>query len=324
MSSKKKFIIFILIFSSVFFAFSEEIVEAIVAIVNDDIITLSQYKAQHDMFYQVLRSQFQGEDFDKQYNQLKANLLDTMITELLLLQEAGKKDLDVSDQLNMYIENIKKENNIQTDEQLRQAMRQQGVNFDAWKKQQEDNFLKQAVLFMEVNRSIVIDDSEIVSYYKQHPEEFTELPEYRLRVISLSTDQKNDDELRAKQKEIDDRLAAGEEFAFLAGQYSEGPEKESQGDLGTFKKGELAKTLEQAVERLNIGQLSSWIQSETGWYLIRLEEKKESRLRTFEDVREEIETKLSEEQSQEKQKEYLDRIRKGSFIKILIPNPIER
>jgi len=324
MSSKKKFIIFILIFSSVFFAFSEEIVEAIVAIVNDDIITLSQYKAQHDMFYQVLRSQFQGEDFDKQYNQLKANLLDTMITELLLLQEAGKKDLDVSDQLNMYIENIKKENNIQTDEQLRQAMRQQGVNFDAWKKQQEDNFLKQAVLFMEVNRSIVIDDSEIVSYYKQHPEEFTELPEYRLRVISLSTDQKNDDELRAKQKEIDDRLAAGEEFASLAGQYSEGPEKESQGDLGTFKKGELAKTLEQAVERLNIGQLSSWIQSETGWYLIRLEEKKESRLRTFEDVREEIETKLSEEQSQEKQKEYLDRIRKGSFIKILIPNPIER
>lgn len=324
MSSKKKFIIFILIFSSVFFAFSEEIVEAIVAIVNDDIITLSQYKAQHDMFYQVLRSQFQGEDFDKQYNQLKANLLDTMITELLLLQEAGKKDLDVSDQLNMYIENIKKENNIQTDEQLRQAMRQQGVNFDAWKKQQEDNFLKQAVLFMEVNRSIVIDDSEIVSYYKQHPEEFTELPEYRLRVISLSTDQKNDEELRAKQKEIDDRLAAGEEFASLAGQYSEGPEKESQGDLGTFKKGELAKTLEQAVERLNVGQLSSWIQSETGWYLIRLEEKKESRLRTFEDVREEIEKKLFEEQSQEKQKDYLDRIRKGSFIKILIPNPIER
>lgn len=311
----------------IFFAFTwlggKEIVEAIVAIVNEDIITISDYKMQHDSLYQMLREQIQGEEFEKQYNRLSKELLNTMITELLLLQEAKKLSVDVSEQIKLTIENIKKENNIETDQELMRIMQQQGIDFEVWKKKMEETFLKQQVLFAEVDRGIVIDDAEIVNYYKQHNDEFTEPPEYRLSAIYLISEGVNDSEIQERKNEIERQLAEGNDFGSLASQSSDGPEKETQGDLGTFKKGELEKSLEQEVEKLKIGEVSSWLKVKGGWYILKLVDKKESRLKTFEEVRKEIEEKLFEEKRRNKYEEFLKKLKERSYIKILIPNPLE-
>ncbi|MEA2004873.1 MAG: peptidylprolyl isomerase [Acidobacteriota bacterium] len=321
----KKTILFVWLL--IFFAFTwlggKEIVEAIVAIVNEDIITISDYKRQHDSLYQMLREQIQGEEFEKQYNRLSKELLNTMITERLLFQEAKKLDVDVSEQIKLTIENIKKENNIETDQELMRIMQQQGIDFEVWKKNMEETFLKQQVLFAEVDRGIVIDDAEIVNYYKQHNDEFTELPEYRLSAIYLISEGVNDSEIQERKNEIERQIAEGNDFGSLASQYSDGPEKETQGDLGTFKKGELEKSLEQEVEKLKIGEVSPWLKVKGGWYILKLVDKKESRMKTFEEVRKEIEEKLFGEKRRNKYEEFLKKLKERSYIKILIPDPLE-
>ena len=305
------------------FLYSQELVEAIVAIVNDEIITLSQYREEERSLYEMLKGQIQEEEFGRQYDQAKKVLLETLITNILLLQEAKKRSMDVSEQIRMTIDNIKKENNLDSDEQLRMAMEQQGINFEEFKQQMEESYLRENVIYAEVRANIVVDDSETVGYYNEHREEFTEPPEYRIRAIYLSSDQNNEEEVQAKKDEIDKRRAAGEDMASLAGEYSMGPERESQGDLGSFKKGELASDLEKVVESLEPGDTSPWIQMGNGWYLIRLEEQKESRLKAYEEVRKEIENMLYEERSQKKLREYIEELKKRSYIKILIPNPSE-
>ncbi|MFQ6038127.1 MAG: peptidyl-prolyl cis-trans isomerase [Candidatus Aminicenantales bacterium] len=301
---------------------AQETVEAIVAIVNDDIITLSEYRAEHEMLYQILRSQFRGEEFDEQYEKQKSLLLDRMITERLLLQEARKKDINVEEQLKMLIDNIKTQNNIGSDEELRRLMAQQGVDFEIWKREQEQALLQQALVFSEVGRSIVIDETDVVNYYDQHREEFTEPAEVKLRAIYVSAEGRTEEQLRARMKEIEERLAAGEDMGALAEEYSDGPEKESQGDLGTFKKGELNEALEQAVEGLEEGELSPWIKMPGGWYLIRVEKRTESRLKPFEEVKKDIENSLFNQEQQKKFEAYLEDLKKRSFIKILIPDPL--
>jgi parvulin-like peptidyl-prolyl isomerase len=323
MSKRQKFVLVALILLIPVFLFGQEVVEAIVAIVNEDIITLSQFEAEHEALYQFLRSQLQGEEFDKQYEMQKKGLLDRMITELLLVQEAEKKELNVSEQLKMLIDNIKEQYEISSDDQLRRIMQQQGIDYEAWRKQQERALLQQAVVFTEVGRSIVIDETDVVNYYDQNPEEFTEPPEYKLRAIFISSEGKSEENAQKIKSEIDGKLANGEDISELAGQYSEGPEKESQGDLGTFKKGELAENLQQEVENLASGEMSSWIEMPTGWYKIKVEEKKDSRLKTFEEVKKEIEEKLFRREEQKKLQEYLEDLKKRSFIKILIPNPLD-
>ncbi len=303
-------------------AWGEEVVEEIVAIVNDDIITLSQYKNQHEALYQMLKSQFQGEEFQQHYRQERKKLLEIMITDLLLLQEAKKKGLNVEEQVKLTIENIKEQNGINSDEELRRLMSQQGIDFEAWKSQMEENILKQGVIATEVDRNIVVDDSEVVNYYKLHSQEFTDPVEYKLKAIYISVSNKTSQEAEALKKEVANKIAAGEDFSSLASQYSEGPEKEHQGDLGTFKKGELAENLEQAVDKLKTGEVTSWLEIRDGWYILKLEEKKEARLKPFEEVRKNIEEKLFNEKRQERLKEFLKELKEKSYIKILDPNPL--
>jgi len=323
MNQSNKLVVLAAVLLTAMFLHGQETVEAIVAIVNDDVITLFEYKSEHESLYQFLRSQLQGEEFSKQYEAQKKELLERMITERLLLQEARKSNLNVNEQLRMYIDNIKTQYNIESDEELRRQMAQQGIDFEVWRRQQEKALLQQAVIFSEVGRNIVIDETDVVNYFDQHPDEFTDPTEYKLRAISISSEEKNDDEVRVKIQEIDEKLAAGEDMAALASQYSEGPEKESQGDLGTFKQGELAGPLQSAVENLEAGDMTSWIQMPNGWYRIKLEEKKESRLKPFEEVKGEIENKLYNQEQQKKIQEYVEELKKRSYIKILIPDPLK-
>jgi peptidyl-prolyl cis-trans isomerase SurA len=325
--NKTKIFFFVLVFlhAAVILRTQErapEVVEAIVAVVNDEVISLSDYKARHDNFYRMLRAQLQGEEFTKQYETFKSRLMDDMITEVLLLQEARKKGFDATEQLNSQIELIKEQNGFTSDEQLIQALNRENINFETWKENLELGILQQNVLGSEVGRSIVVDDSELIGYYNQHLEDFREPEEYTLKAIYVSSDGKSEEDVQAKKQEIDGKIAAGEDLSILAAQYGEGPEKDAQGDLGSFIKGQMLPNMEKAVEGLESGDLTTWIKMPNGWYLLRLEDKKESRIRSFEDVRKDIETTLFNEKSELGIRKYLEELKSRSFIKILIPDPL--
>jgi peptidyl-prolyl cis-trans isomerase SurA len=302
---------------------AQEVVEAIVAVVNDDYISLSDYMEKHDLIYQILRSQLQGEEFIQQYEGIKQNLMDTMITELLLVQEAKNMGFDVAQQVQEQIELFKEQNGFSSDDDLINALSQQGMTYEAWRQDFENNLMRQAVLFNQVGRSIVVDDSELVGYYNQNRERFRQPEEYKLKAIYVSSESRAAEEVEVRKKEIETKIAAGEDLSALATEYGEGPEKDSQGDLGSFKRGDLAPVLEEVVVELEVGEFSPWIQMPGGWYLLHLEEKEESRILPFEEAREEIQKMLYEQKYESEVEKYLEGLKKKSFIKILIPDPLE-
>jgi len=183
--------------------------------------------------------------------------------------------------------------------------------------------LRQAVIAYEVDRGIVVEEPEVINYYKLNPEKFVEPAEYKIRAIYLSTEGKSGEELEAKKKAISEKLSAGEDFSAVAGQDSDSPMKENQGDLGTFKHGELDKALEQAVAELGVAEVTPWIEARNGWYVLKLEEKKESRPLTLEEVKKKIEEQLFAEKREKKIQEFLKQIKEQSFIKIVNANPLD-
>ncbi len=301
--------------------YGQDIVEAIVAVVNEDIITLSEYQQEYDSRMRMLRAQLQGEVLIKQQEIMKENLLESLITDKLLLQEARKLGLNVTEQMRMALDNIKRENNLNSDEELKRALAQQGITYEGFIKQMEQNMLKQNIIFNKVGSKIVIDDSEIVSYYKVHREDFIEPIEYTLKMIYIAGEGNRSEEIESKKEQIDKRLEANEDFGQIAGELSEGPEKDSQGDLGSYKKGELQKDLETAVENLEVGAVTPWLNMQGAWVRLKLVEKKERRLKEFQEVRKEIEGILFEERQQEELEKYMRDIRSKSYVKILINNP---
>ena len=323
MSKIKIALIFLLLVCTAVLVRTQDVVEAIVAVVNDEFISLSEYKNRHDNFTQALRAQFQGKEFTEQHEAFKDNLMDMMITELLLLQEARNMGADATEQIDAQIDRLMEENGWTSPAQLIQALNQENINFEDWKEAQELGILQQMVLSNEVARSIVVDDSELVGFYNQRLEDFREPEEYTLRAIYVSSEEKREEDVQAKKQEIDGKIAAGEDLLILAAQYGEGPEKDTQGDLGSFVKGQMLPNMEQAVEGLQAGEMTPWIEMPNGWYLMRLEDKKESRIKEFEEVRDGIQDGLFNEKYQTGIEKYLEELKKRSYINILIPNPLD-
>jgi parvulin-like peptidyl-prolyl isomerase len=245
-----------------------------------------------------------------------------MITETLLLQKAKELGLNVQEQMKGMIEKIKKDNNMTSDADLRRAIEGQGMSYDNWLKQYEEGMMRQGVLYTEVERAIVLEDSEVVQYYKKNPAEFTTSTEYKLNAVYIASESRSAEAIEALKAAVDAKLKSGASFADTAAELSDPPMKDAKGDLGTFKAGELEAALESPLERLKAGEKTGWINNKSGWYLLQLVEKKDSFLRPFEDARKEVEEKIYNEKRSVKGEAYLKTLRERSFVKIVNPDPL--
>jgi parvulin-like peptidyl-prolyl isomerase len=102
-----------------------------------------------------------------------------------------------------------------------------------------------------------------------------------------------------------------------------GEHEQAKGEMGTFKKGELDKTLEETVDKLKVNEVSPWVAVKAGWYLLNLEEKKDTYQRTFDEARSQVQDKLMGEKRQQKSDTYITSLKEHSYIKILKPNPLD-
>ncbi len=302
---------------------AQQVVEEIVAIVNDEVITLTDFKRGYEERLQAAQGQFKGEELDKAVEFIKAHALDEMITDLLLLQVAKTENYNVTDQVKMVIENIKKANNIESDDEFKRALAQQGYDYDSWISAMEQRIMKDAVIRNQVGRKIVIDDAEVVDYYKKHQAEFLVPEEYQLSAVYLMIEGKDPAALEARKAEIEAKIKSGTAFATVAEAESDDPLKEAKGSLGTFKKTELDKTLLAAVEPLKKGERTSWVQAKNGWYLILLEDKKDSRTLSYDEARNTIAEKIGGEKQNAEVQKYLEDLKAKSYIKILKANPLD-
>jgi len=302
---------------------AQEVVEQIVAIVNDDVITLSDFRTQYEMTEAQLRAaQVPAEQMTQQLARLKKEFLDSMITEMLLLQKAKELGLNVQEQIKAMLEKIKTDNNIASDADLRRAVEQSGMPYEAWLKQYEEGMMRQGVLYTEVERSIVLEDAEVVQYYKKNPAEFTTPTQYKLNAIYIAAEGRTAEEVETLKAAVDAKLKSGASFPDTAAELSDQPMKDAKGDLGTFKTGELETTLESPLERLKSGEKTPWINNKNGWYLLFLAERTDSFLRPFDEARKEVEEKLYNQKRAVKGDAYLKTLREKSFVKILNPDPL--
>jgi parvulin-like peptidyl-prolyl isomerase len=304
------------------FLAAQQVVEEIVAVVNDDIITVTEFKKVYEIQVADARGQLKGEELEKVLEQIKTGLLDSMINNMLLLQLAKEQNISVTDRLKSAVDSVIKENNLESEDDLKRALKGQGYEYDAWLKMIEERILRETVAMREINKSIALDEADIIEYYRKHAAEFTEPEEYKLRAVFLSLLERADEAQEARKAEIDAKLKEGLDFTKAAEDYSDPPLKEQKGDLGKLRKGEIDKTLEAAVAPLKAGELSGWVQNRNGWYRLKLEEKTEPRRRSFEECKRDIEQSMMRSLQDQKMNEFIRDLRGRSFIKILKPNPL--
>ena len=283
-----------------------ELSDRIVAIVNKDIITMSEVEAEVEDERKRLRARYSGEELTRRLAQKENDALNALIERKIQLQEAKAKGIKV------------------TDEELNQALQQVSVEKtgtpfagSVLKKQVHDRLILEKLWTYEVRRTVMVTDSEITQYYQDHVEEFMVPPTYRLRqILFLLKPGEDEREKRSRADMVYLALGTNGNFAELAMKYSDGLEAAAGGGLGEVRKDELLTPIAEALATMQPGQISSPIKTTLGYHIIALDEVTPPKARDLTEVENEIKTFLYKKRSEETFEHWLTELKKKAFIEI--------
>jgi len=282
----------------------------VAAVVNDEEISvqeLQQYAGTQNLimtlyqsfpeFTQVLLQTEPGQGVLEEFQKIK---LDQLINEKLLAQEAKERDLELDQEemneiFNQQIEGIKEQNNMD-DAQLEEALKQQGIEsleayketfFEMNKDQLLINKLKE-----DIENQAEVSDEEVKAYYDENQDSF-KVQEQAAASHILLEDKETAEEVLQKVKD-------GGDFAELAKEYSTGPSAEQGGELGMISRGSsVAQEFKDAVFALKVGGVSPVVETQYGFHVIKVTDRKEAGVQSFEEVKENIREQLLNQKSQE-------------------------
>jgi parvulin-like peptidyl-prolyl isomerase len=298
------------------------VVEEIVAKVNGSIITRGELEQQRTMLKAKLEQQgIIGDRLDEELNRAAADALREKIDSMLLVQKGKELNINVDADVNRRIAEIQSESKIADPEKFHEWVRQQtGQTFEDLKQEFHDGIVTQRVIGEEVYRNVVIPQAELQDYYNKHKAEFVRQEVVHLRDILVSTGDNSPAKVAAAEKKAKDLVnrarSGGEKFGDLARQNSDGPTAAQDGELGSFKRGELAAAIEQIVFKQNKGYVTDPIRTPGGFEIIRVEEHYQAGQESFDEAKQQIQSKLAEERVAPKVREYLTQLRQNAFLEI--------
>ena len=298
------------------------VVEEIVARVNNEIITLSDYQKANAALQEEITQDCQGCTQDKiqqEYKEQQKDLLRGMIDQDLLVERAKDMNINVDTDLVKKLDDIRKQNGFATMEDLQKAVESTGLAWEDYKEQQKKQLLTQEVVRQEVSGRMDIGPEEVRQYYEEHKKDF-DLPEQVvLAEIFLSTAGKSPEEIdaiRRKADDLHDRVARGADFTQIAEKYSEGSTAKDGGALGTFQHGQLDKQLEDAVFAMNKGQVSDVIETKTGFEILKVMDHYQAGLQPLSKVQDQIQNKLYMQKMEPAMRDYLAQLREESYVMV--------
>jgi len=300
----------------------EDILDRIVAVVNDDIITLVELeKAIAPYKEQVLARNLDGEEEAKVLFDMRQKMLDKLIGDHLTDQEIARLQLTVSEkEIDDAIEHVKKINYL-TDETLREALSRDGLTMADYRNEIKNQILRPRLINYEVKSKIIITNEDIDANYHAHPEKYGEVKKYQLRTIMMPVADMTIDELKVGIKEkmegIHKRLVKGESFLSLANEFSDPALSTDGGNLGLFKLDDLSPVYQQAIKGLSGGQFTDVLETPNGYQILYVEKIMEEKGKSLEDVSEEISEKLYNDVVNERFNAWLEGLRKKSDIRII-------
>ena len=301
---------------------SAEVVDRIVAIVNDDIITLLELNRSFKPYSEKIRAL--GYSTDKERKMLfkvREDILNQLIDQKIKDQEIKRFNIKISEKdIDQTIERIK-EANFYTDEDLRAALAKDGLSLEEYRERIKEQILRTRLVNIKVKSKIVITKEDIKSYYENHQDKYGGKKKYHLYNIIIKVpsfaDEKEKLKIKARMDSILKELNEGKSFETMANNYSKSSSGTEGGDLGLFGLDECSPQLRNIIKEMKAGEFTSVLDTDHGFQIFFVKEIVQNSGKPLEDVSPEIEEILFNEIVEKKYQSWLEDLRKQSVIKII-------
>lgn len=299
-----------------------EIIDRIVAIVNDDIITESDLNNEGKALFNRIMEEAPTWQIEPSLKKAREETLERLIDKLILQQRATQYGVSVSDEeLEAAIKNIMANNNINKEDFTRE-IEKAGHTFAGYKETIRTQILQSKLVSIEVRSKIVITEEKINAYYNQHYVKKSEGEGYHILQIGISW--KSTDTPRTKTEaqsiaeEIRNKIVKGEQFKEVAKSFSDLPSAVDGGDIGVFPEGELAAYMRDVIVKMRPGEISPVVETPVGFQFFKLLSVKEGDLimqEPYDNVKEKIKEHLYEEELKTHYDKWVTELREEAYIK---------
>jgi peptidyl-prolyl cis-trans isomerase SurA len=296
-------------------------VERIVALVGEEIVLESEVNERARPFLEELASVQNQAQRAQRAASLRREVLERLIDEHLLIQQANELKLNVSsEEIDRAVEQIKRDYNL-NDVQLADELRKQGLSMAAYRQNTRREILKYRVINIAVGSKIQVSDSDVQSYYERHMKSGANV-QLRVSHIFIAIPENADAakviEREEYAKKILARAKGGEDFAKLARELSEDRATRAEGgDLGYFgKEMGLPKPVEELVFSMKVGELGGPVRGNQGFHIIKLVDRKAKDMAPLADVKEDLRGQLRAKEMERQTKIYLSDLRKKTLVEI--------
>ncbi len=310
-----------------------EIVDQIVAIVNNDAITYSEMRKVLNPIYGQYQKAYQGEELMSKMIKAKNEVLNQLIENKLLAQEAREREIEIpAKEIDEHIDRIK--SRFSSPEEFERVMSAEGMSMDQLRKSVEEQYLIRGLVQRELAPRAVVGPSEIEAYYKGHGAQFQEPEAVQASHVMVKFAEQKTAEKAAegqpapavtppvdtalqKIKAAREELIKGAKFEDVVKKYSEAPDADEGGDLGTFSRGKMIKEIEDAAFALKPGEIGDVIKTPMGYHVLIVKSKTASRPIPLAEVQKAVEQEIFQQKTDAMRKDLVVELKKKAFVKIL-------
>ena len=302
----------------------DQVIEEIVARVDNQIITRSEYLRSEE----ELRKEAQQQDpvnAERIVADREKDVLRDLIDQQLLLAKGKELGITADTELVKKLDQMRKDMNLESMEDLEKAAQTQGVSFEDFKQNLRNQIITQQVIGREVGSRITIGKEDEEKFYQEHQSDLDQPEMVRLSEILVSTEKKPNDSrdeaaiLAAAQEKANhllEEIKKGAKFEDVAKKNSDGPTAAQGGDLGEFKRGTLAKELEDKVFAMKPGEVSDVTRTKQGFIILKVTDHTEAGVPPLNKIEPRIQDALYMQKLQPALREYLTKLREDAFIDI--------
>jgi parvulin-like peptidyl-prolyl isomerase len=278
-----------------------EVIDKIIAVVNDEIITLYEFNTAFEPYRKNIENTYKGADQEAAIKQTREAFLQRFIDNILIEQEAKKSGTGIivkDEEVMEVLQDILAKQKLSLQEYSKNLAKE-GNTLEFVKKEIRGQMMRARLLRREVKSKILVSDEEIGEYYTKNRRDYEGKESVRIKQLLLLLPPNASETIKTKMKnqalQLHKRAMDRESFDLLIVKYSQGPAAAQGGDVGFIERGTILPEVEAAAFRLPVGQVSDVIESSVGFHIIQVLDKQGAGVKPIAAVREEIKTKIEDE-----------------------------
>src|SRR5437868_1031588 len=315
------------------YSIADTVIEEIVARVNSEIITRSEFQRSRDQLMNELKERF-PQEAEQQFAQREKDVLRDMIDQDLLVQRGKDLGINADTELIKKLDDLRKQMNLENMEDLEKAAQSQGISYEDFKQNMRNQIITQQVIGREVSAKVQITKEEEEQFYKEHQKELDQPEGVHLSEILVAIKKQPEQNPESAQKtetpptpeeiaaaqqragQLLEELKKGAKFDEVAKKSSDGPTAGQGGDLGFFNRGTLAKELEEKTFGMKPGEISDVIRTKQGFIILKVNEHRSGGIPALKEVEPQVQEAIYSQKMQPALRAYLTKLREDAYIDI--------